>query len=114
MEDIEFDNQEIENTGGYTPSEETMSEDIPQPSNDYIPLDDSVTEDVIHSEDVSMELGISDEDINTIAEKPVTAFEEASNDEDNNEMSLGRKCCPTRHGCQGATDCDYAYGNYPF
>lgn len=27
--------------------------------------------------------------------------------------SYGRKMCPTRHGCQGATDCDYAYGSYP-
>lgn len=22
------------------------------------------------------------------------------------------KCCPTRHGCSGATNCDHAYGNY--
>lgn len=25
----------------------------------------------------------------------------------------GRKLCATRHGCQGATDCNYAYGDYP-
>lgn len=22
------------------------------------------------------------------------------------------KCCPTRHGCSGATNCDSAYGDY--
>ena len=24
-----------------------------------------------------------------------------------------RKLCATRHGCQGATSCDYAYADYP-
>lgn len=24
----------------------------------------------------------------------------------------GYKVCPTRHGCSGATNCDYSYGNY--
>ena len=27
--------------------------------------------------------------------------------------SIAKKMCPTRHGCQGATDCDYCMGNYP-
>lgn len=27
--------------------------------------------------------------------------------------AYGRKMCPTRHGCQGATDCNYSYGSYP-
>lgn len=27
--------------------------------------------------------------------------------------AYGRKVCPTRHGCQGATDCNYSYGSYP-
>ena len=26
--------------------------------------------------------------------------------------AYGRKICPTRHGCQGATDCNYNYGSY--
>lgn len=25
---------------------------------------------------------------------------------------MSRKMCPTRHGCQGATDCNYSYGSY--
>lgn len=28
-------------------------------------------------------------------------------------LAYGRKLCPTRHGCQGATNCDYSYGAYP-
>ena len=31
----------------------------------------------------------------------------------NTDLSLARKMCPTRHGCQGATDCNYSYGSYP-
>lgn len=26
---------------------------------------------------------------------------------------MGSKMCPTRHGCKGATYCDYAGANYP-
>lgn len=43
--------------------------------------------------------------------------EEIPRNDDQDEIpddEVGRKCCPTRHGCQGATDCDYAYGSYPF
>ena len=29
------------------------------------------------------------------------------------EARNGRKLCATRHGCQGATDCNYSYGSYP-
>lgn len=28
--------------------------------------------------------------------------------------SIGTKVCPTRHGCKGATNCDYDYGSYPY
>lgn len=31
----------------------------------------------------------------------------------NADLYLARKMCPTRHGCQGATDCNYSYGGYP-
>lgn len=27
------------------------------------------------------------------------------------QVSFGNKWCPTRHGCQGTTDCDYCMGN---
>ena len=31
---------------------------------------------------------------------------------DNAQRVFNYKCCPTRHGCSGATNCDYAYGDY--
>jgi hypothetical protein len=35
-------------------------------------------------------------------------------DGDHDKVHEYRKVCPTRHGCQGATDCNYSYGDYPF
>lgn len=36
-------------------------------------------------------------------------------DSDNDEIKgYSRKVCPTRHGCSGATSCDYSYGSYPW
>lgn len=29
------------------------------------------------------------------------------------EVTFGKKMCPTRHGCTGATNCNYCYGDYP-
>lgn len=32
---------------------------------------------------------------------------------DNDEIvTASIKCCPTRHGCTGATNCDCSYGDY--
>ena len=33
--------------------------------------------------------------------------------EGGHEISFGKKMCPTRHGCTGATNCNNAYGDYP-
>lgn len=43
-------------------------------------------------------------------EKKAAGIKRASQ---NSEPPLGRKLCATRHGCQGATDCNYSYANYP-
>lgn len=32
---------------------------------------------------------------------------------DDVENAKNQKLCATRHGCQGATDCNYSYGSYP-
>lgn len=37
---------------------------------------------------------------------------DSSTDGDISFGGSGRKMCPSRHGCQGATDCDYCYGDY--
>lgn len=55
-------------------------------------------------------LAVSEEDINNLEEK---ASGIDRNDADKRQISFCRKMCPTRHGCQGATDCDYSYGGYP-
>lgn len=33
--------------------------------------------------------------------------------QEEHDFDATRKMCPTRHGCQGATDCDYCGGDYP-
>lgn len=57
----------------------------------------------------SSELSVSMKDITDLRER-ATGIKRADT---NVVTSLGRKMCPTRHGCQGATNCDYSYGNYP-
>lgn len=57
------------------------------------------------------DLETSDEDVDSLTLKA----EDIERDEDNGQISfkgLNKKVCATRHGCQGATDCDYAYGDY--
>lgn len=34
-------------------------------------------------------------------------------DDDDDSIILGTKMCPTRHGCTGATNCNYDYASYP-
>lgn len=34
-------------------------------------------------------------------------------DDDTDDIVLGTKMCPTRHGCTGATNCNYDYASYP-
>ena len=55
-------------------------------------------------------LAVSEEDIKNLEDK---ASEINRNEAEQSQISFGRKMCPTRHGCQGATDCDYSYGSYP-
>ena len=54
-------------------------------------------------------LAVSEDDLNSL-EKKADGIERGNY---NGEPSFGIKMCPTRHGCQGATDCDNCLGNYP-
>lgn len=54
-------------------------------------------------------LDVSNDDVEDLQNKA----EGIERSEHRGEISFGRKMCPTRHGCQGATDCDYSYGGYP-
>ena len=56
------------------------------------------------------ELTVSEKDMNSLEDK---ASQIERNDSDKSQISFGRKMCPTRHGCQGATECNYSYGDYP-
>lgn len=53
-----------------------------------------------------------------VTEKKIEDLTEKANgierDGDHDKVHEYRKVCPTRHGCQGATDCNYSYGDYPF
>ncbi len=53
---------------------------------------------------------VSDDDLNLLEDR---ASEIDRSDVDKSQISFGRIMCPTRGGCQGATDCDYSYGSYP-
>jgi len=55
------------------------------------------------------ELAISASEI-TLLEKKAQGIKRAKSV---NVPPQGRKLCATRHGCQGATDCNYCYGDYP-
>lgn len=55
-------------------------------------------------------LSISDDDLNSLEDR---ASEIDRSEVNESQISFGRKMCPTRGGCQGATDCDYSYGSYP-
>lgn len=55
-------------------------------------------------------LTISEDDLNSLEDR---ASEIDRSEVNESQISFGRKMCPTRGGCQGATDCDYSYGSYP-
>lgn len=75
-------------------------------------LDSNVDPDVdidVDPEDINEDdLNIPDDDIDGLKEKA-----DGVERSDGEEISFKGKICATRHGCQGATNCDYAYGNYP-
>lgn len=55
------------------------------------------------------ELNVSTEEL-SLLEKKALNIERAKLTQ---ETPMGGKLCATRHGCQGATDCNYSYANYP-
>ena len=91
------------------------------------PIEDLDEQDVDDSNDTSSDvstyydddyIGQPDDAPLEIPEDDLDSLEEDASDIDRSEadrskISFGRKMCPTRGGCQGATDCDYSYGSYP-
>ncbi len=54
-------------------------------------------------------LGVSDSDVSSLQNR-ANGIERTKNR--HNQPFLG-KMCPTRHGCTGATNCNYDYASYP-
>ena len=55
-------------------------------------------------------LSVSEDDLQSLEDKAAGIDRSEA---DKSQISFGRKMCPTRGGCQGATDCNYSYGSYP-
>lgn len=54
-------------------------------------------------------LDVSSEDLDELEERA----DGLERTEERGEISFGRKNCATRHGCTGATNCNYDYASYP-
>ncbi|MBP3471483.1 MAG: hypothetical protein J6K41_04515 [Paraprevotella sp.] len=62
---------------------------------------------ITSNESVDDNLGVSSDDVNELKER-ADGIERKDNEMDN--TIKGIKICATRHGCTGATNCDYGYG----
>lgn len=76
---------------------------------------DRLHEKIFHNKSVHS-FDISDDDLENLEEKQVAEEGKVEDDADHGPQVsfLGRKACPTRHGCSGATNCDYCGSDYPF
>lgn len=56
-------------------------------------------------------LYVSDDEIRALQERAIGIIR---SDRKNTIVYYASKVCPTRHGCKGATECDYCMGDYPY
>lgn len=94
-----------------TPSEKLIMESVDSPDLKEIRLNSTIETGFDDLENIKQELddelSVSSHDISHLKEK-AEGVERAGN---GNETSFkGIKICATRHGCTGATNCDYSYG----
>lgn len=54
-------------------------------------------------------LGVSDSDVSSLQDQ-VNGMERSGHGQN---ISFEGKMCPTRHGCTGATNCNYSLASYP-
>ena len=93
----------------------TGGTDNPEIGEIEIPVIDIPSPAEIEIHDGTGNLDVSDETLNKLMDKPEETVQEGDSDESGRNISFqGRKVCPTRHGCQGATSCDYSLSDYPF
>lgn len=102
-EDVDINNNEMEIEDTSTNNEELADGDIviPDELNDTTP----------HIEVDNDPLAAPMKQFEKLQQRAEDVEREENGDVE--EARNGRKLCATRHGCQGATDCNYAYGNYP-
>ena len=87
--------------------DDTIDEEIDDWDDDD--FEDEVWEDINSKNPDSDHLDVSEDTVNALHEK-AHGIKRSEHDKNINFLS---KWCPTRHGCQGATNCDYSYGDYP-
>lgn len=71
--------------------------------------DDTDYDDFDDADDLSDYDDFDDQDVDDLEEN-ASGIERSSN---GHEVSFGKKMCPTRHGCTGATNCNYSMSDYP-
>lgn len=71
--------------------------------------EDTEFEDVEYDGEDYDDLDLDESDIDEL-EDSASGVERSAN---GNEITFGKKMCPTRHGCTGAASCNYAYADYP-
>lgn len=76
-----------------------------------IDLSNYTPEEIQYALDVALDsdgLDVSDNDINSLHDN-ASGVERSKGQ----NISFEGKMCPTRHGCTGATNCNYSYASYP-
>lgn len=91
---------------------------IDEPDAPELEVDDNPESSIQENEVEGLTEHLIDDDTLSISEDDLQSLEDKAagidrSEADKSQVSFCRKMCPTRHGCQGATDCNYSYGGYP-
>lgn len=83
--------------------EDVLSSDGDSLSDESPDVDESVDDEM---------LDVTDEELGDIDEKINDVDSDASDTTESEPVFKGRRNCATRHGCKGATNCDYSMASY--
>lgn len=110
-----YDTEPVDINSEDTGTDVDTGADNPEIGEIEVPVIDIPSPAEIEIHDGTGNLDVSDETLNKLMDKPEETVQEGDSDESGRNISFqGRKVCPTRHGCQGATSCDYSLSDYPF
>lgn len=82
---------------------------VPEEGNSIINVNIVVNE-VVSMDSVFISEGLT---MRNAIEELVCKAENIERVKSTTEIPFGKKMCPTRHGCTGATNCNYEYASYP-